>query len=152
MLGLFGGSVIGTDHLTGPVSDEEEKAARFVRHETVRGKPVLQDLGNDAGTRSFSFFFDEVFCNPTVELAKIELAFQARAPMKLFFDLRGFQINFWIIERLRIDRKKTSPSGRLVRVELEAELVETEANVQRLLGGAAQTLRSAINPALRRLR
>lgn len=150
MLGLFGGSVIGVDHLTGPVSDEEEKAARFVRHEPVRGKPILQDLGDDAGTRTLSFFFDETFCSPETELAKIDAAFQSRSPMKLFFDLRGFQVSAWIIERYRMDRQKTAPSGRLVRVEIEADLIESSTDLSGLLGAAAGLVRAAINPGLRR--
>ena len=116
MLGLFGTSVIGTDHLTGPKSDTEEKTARFARHDLVRGKPAIQDLGNDAGTKTLNFFFDEIFCNPEAELRKIDLAFQGRVPMQLFFDLTGFEVGNFLIERLRIERKKTSASGRLTRV------------------------------------
>lgn len=150
MLGLFGGSVIGVNHLTGAVSDEEEAAVRLVRHEPVRGKPILQDLGDDAGTRSLSFFFDETFCDPEVELAKIEAAFKARVPMELFFDLLGFQISAWVIERRRINRKKTSATGRLVRVEVEVDLVESAGSVGGILGGAAERARAALNPGLRR--
>ncbi len=150
MLGLFGTSVIGTDHLTGPKSDSEEKAARFARHELVRGKPALQDLGNEAGTKQLKFFFDETFCHPEKELRKIDLAFKARLPMKLFFDLIGFEVGMFLIERLRIERKQTSPSGRLVRVELEVELVESAASLGGLLGAAAGMARAIRNPLLRR--
>ena len=159
MLGLFGTSIIGTNHLTGPRSDSEDKTARFVRHDLVRGKPVLQDLGNDAGTRQFDFFFDETFCNPQAELRKIDLAFQGRVPMRLFFDLTGFEIGVFLIERLRITRQQTTPSGRLTRVELEAELVESSfgglgglGGFGGLAGAAAGIARAIANPILRRRR
>ncbi len=150
MLGLFGTSVIGTDHLTGPRSDSESKSARFARHELVRGKPALQDLGNDAGAKQLRFFFDETFCNPEAELRKIDLAFQGRVPMRLFFDLTGFEVGVFLIERLRIQRKQISPSGRLVRVEIEVELVESAIGLGGLLGAAAGIARAIFNPVLRR--
>lgn len=150
MLGLFGTSLIGTDHLTGPTSDDEDKTARFARHDLVRGKPALQDLGNDAGAKQLSFFFDETFCDPQAELRKIDLAFQGRVPMRLFFDLVGFEIGVFLIERLRIKRQKTSPSGRVVRIELEVDLVESATSLGGLLGAAAGIARAITNPILRR--
>lgn len=150
MLGLFGTSIIGTDHLTGPTGDSEEKTARFARHDLLRGKPALQDLGNDAGVVQLKFFFDETFCNPESELRKIDLAFQARVPMRLFFDLTGFQVGVFLIERLRIDRQKTTPSGRLVRVDLEAELIESAFGTGTLQAAAAGIRRALANPVVRR--
>ncbi|KIC38161.1 hypothetical protein RA27_20575 [Ruegeria sp. ANG-R] len=152
MLGLFGDSIIGTDHLTGPTADSEAKSARLVQHSVLRGKPVLQDLGNDAGTKQLRFFFDETFCDAEAELSKIEAAFEARVPMKLFFDLRGFEVGVFIIERLRIRRQKTSPKGRLVRVEIEVELIESVIRPGGILDAAAGAARAAFNPALRRPR
>lgn len=150
MLGLFGTSIIGTGHLTGPTSDSEEKAARFVRHDLVRGTPALQDLGNDANVKKLKFFFDEAFCNPEAELRKIDLAFEGRVPMRLFFDLVGFEVGVFLIERLRIERQQTSPSGRLVRVELEVELIESSMSLGGLLGAAAGVVRALVNPLVRR--
>lgn len=150
MLGLFGTSIIGTDHLTGPKADSEDKTARFARHDLVRGKPALQDLGNDAGTKQLNFFFDETFCNPEAELRRLDLAFQGRVPMRLFFDLTGFEVGTFLIERLRIKREQTSPSGRLVRVDIEVELVESAFGVGGLLGAAAGIARAITNPVLRR--
>lgn len=152
MLGLFGSSIIGTDHLTGPVADTEVKSARLAQHSLVRGKPALQDLGNDAGTKQLRFFFDETFCDPEAELRKIELAFQGRVPLRLFFDLKGFEIGTYIIERLRIRRQKTTRRGRLVRVEIEVELIESAVPLGGLLGAAAGVARAALNPGLRRQR
>lgn len=152
MLGLFGDSVIGTDHLTGPTSDTETKSARLARHTPLRGRSVLQDLGNDNGTKRLRFFFDETFCDVQVERAKIEAAFQLRVPMRLFLDLRGFEVGVYIIERLRIRNLKTTPRGRLVRVEIEVELIESPVRVGGVLDAAAGAARAALNPALRRLK
>jgi hypothetical protein len=150
MLGLLGTTIIGTDHLTGPTSDSEGTSARFARHDLVRGKPVLQDLGNDASNKQLSFFFDETFCDPQAELRKIDLAFQGRVPMRLFFDLRGFDVGVFLIERLQIKRQKTAPSGRVVRIELEVALVESVASRGRPLGAAADVARAIANPIVRR--
>jgi hypothetical protein len=150
MLGLFGTSVIGTNPMTGPNSDSEDKAARFVRHDLLRGKPALQDLGNDAGSKQLSFFFDETFCDPAAELRKIDLAFQGRVPMRLFFDLTGFEVGVFLIEQLRINRQQTTPSGRLVRVEVDVELVESAIGLGGALGAAAGIARALSNPILRR--
>ena len=115
---------------------------------------MLQDLGNDAGARQLDFFFDETFCNPQAELRKIDLAFHGRVPMRLFFDLTGFEIGVFLIERLRITRQQTTPSGRLTRVELEAELVESAfgglGGFGGLAGAAAGIARAIANPILRR--
>ncbi|MGR3760885.1 phage tail protein [Roseobacteraceae bacterium NS-SX3] len=150
MLGLLGTSVIGTNHLTGPTGASEERAARFPRHELVRGKPALQDLGNEAGIRRLTFFFDETFCDPQRELRKIDLAFRGRVPVRLFFDLAGFEVGMFLIERLIIENRKTAPGGRVVRIELEAELVESAAPLGSALGAVAGVLRAIANPALRR--
>lgn len=150
MLGLFGNSVIGTDHLTGPTGGSEEKSARFARHDLLRGKPALQDLGNDAGTKQLSFYFDETFCDPEAELRKIDLAFQGRVPMRLFFDLAGFEIGVFLIERLNIKSKKAAPGGRVTRIELDVELVESAISLGAGLGAAAGALRAISNPILRR--
>ena len=83
------------------------------------------------------------FCNPQAELRKIDLAFQGRVPMRLFFDLTGFEIGVFLIERLRITRQQTTPSGRLTRVELEAELVESGFGGLGGLGGLAGRRRLA---------
>lgn len=150
MLGLFGDLVIGTDHLTGPTADKETKSARFARHTPISGLSVLQDLGNDNGTKQLRFFFDETFCDVEEEKAKIEIAFQARVPMRLFFDLKGFEVGVYIIERLRIRHLKTSRIGRLVRAEMEVELIESPISTNGVLDAAASATRAALNPGLRR--
>lgn len=149
MFGLLGDQVIGlTGHL-GPVEDGETLSMRLVRHELQRGKPILQDLGNDAGSRSLKFFFDETFCDPQAELAKLHSAFKGRKSLRLYFDQAGFKLSAYTIEKMTITRQKTTPRGRLVRVEIELEMVEsaTDLSLSNLFG----TLASAVlNPFLRR--
>jgi len=150
MLGVLGDILIGTEPLTGPTGDEEERAARFARHEVLRGRPILQDLGNDAGSKRLTFFFDETFCDPAAELRRLNAAFAARLPMQLFFDLQGFQLGTYLIERMRIERQKTAPSGRLVRVNIEVDLIESVTGVGGPLGGLLSGLQSVANPLLKR--
>lgn len=150
MLGLFGTSIIGTNHLTGPTAATEEKAARFARHDLVQGKPVLQDLGNEAGTKVLNFFFDETFCEPEVEIRKIDAAFKARVPLKLYLDLIGFEVGVFLIERLHIETQQTTRTGRVVRAELEVELIEYDGSLNRIVGAAVGLARAIGNPFVRR--
>lgn len=151
MLGLFGSSIIGIDPLTGPTGDDGSVSARLARHELVRGKPVLQDLGDDAATRRIRFFFDETFCVPEVELAALEAAFRARIPMRLFLDLGNFALGVFVIESLKVDRQKTSSFGRIVRAELTADLIETDVAALRAVTRAAASVARAIrNPLVQR--
>lgn len=150
MLGLFGTSVIGTDAMVSPKSASQNRQARFARHELVRGTPILQDLGDDAGTRQLGFYFDDAFCNPELELRKIDLAFANRVPMKLFFDLIGFEVSTFLIERIRIKSRQTSRAGRLTRVDVEVELIESPPDSTKVEGAAAGISRAIRNPVLRR--
>ncbi|WP_282093035.1 phage tail protein [Epibacterium ulvae] len=150
MLGLFGEQLIGTDHLTGPIAANRDVSARLPRHTLINGKPILQDLGDDAGTQRLEFFFDESFCNPERELREIEAAFKSRLPMRLFFDLVGFELSVYVIERLSIVTKKTDGDGRATRIRLTVELIEHQSSLQGVARAAAGRLRASTNPLLRR--
>ena len=150
MLGLLGTSLIGIDHLTGPISENEVKKARLQRHQLLRGKPAIQDLGNDAGARKLSFFFDETFCNPEKELGKINEAFQRRTPMKLYFDVAGLELGIFLIDQLSIDRQKTTSKGKLVRVKLDTNLIEQGLPLGGVLSVPGIINRAINNPFLRR--
>lgn len=148
MFGLLGNSVIGLDPLTGPTAHGEDKTARLARHQVVRGKPVVQDLGDDATTQTLSFFFDETFCEPEDELRKLQRSYAARTTIRLFADSIGLQSGTFVIERMSIRRQKTNKRGKVVRVEIEAELLEaTSSLVTTLLGVAANAI---LNPLLKR--
>ncbi len=129
MFALLGQSLIGVNPLTAPQRDTLTRAARFVRHDVLRGPPVLQDLGHEAETRRLTFFFDEAFCDPQKELRQIEAAFEARMPMQLVHDAGEFQSGIFVIERLQIKRQKTDRAGRVVRVEIGVDLVESKGEL-----------------------
>lgn len=124
LFGSFGTSPIEFDHLTGPTSDELDFEARFARHTPVRGESIIQDLGNEAPPRKLRFFFDESFCDPEEELAKIQSAFEARRALRL--SARA-PLGSFIIERMNVKRLKLSPSGRLVRTEVNVELIRSSS-------------------------
>lgn len=124
LLGRFGSSPIEFDHLTGPTSDELDYEARFARHMPLRGESIIQDLGNNAPPRRLRFFFDESFCDPEQELAKLQDAFAARRALRL--SARS-NLGSFIIERMSVKRLKMSPHGRLVRVEINAELIRSKS-------------------------
>jgi phage protein U len=150
MLGLLGTSVIGVDPLTGPTRDSEDVSARFARHDLVRGPASLQDLGNEAAQRQLRFFFDETFCEPEAELQNLRRAFEGRSRLRLLLDQNGFKSGVYLIERMRIERQKMSATGRMTRVDIEVELLETSSSLGAILEGAASLVRALNNPSLRR--
>ena len=67
LLSYLGDIILGTfgsnDYLTGPTSDKLKHKNTWARHDVIRGKPVLQEIGQELDERTFGFFFDETFCN-----------------------------------------------------------------------------------------
>lgn len=113
----------GSGALTGPKSLSEEYANAYARHDVIRGKPVLQIIGEELDTRAFGFFFDETFCVPETQWSLLLAAYKAKTALPLvvagMFDGRHF-----VVDRLSRDVQKTSRSGRVVRLESTLSLLE----------------------------
>lgn len=124
MIAYFGLIPLGTDHLTGPTADTEEFRNVFAEHDVTRGKPMLQDIGAELDTRSFSFFFDEGFCNPSVEYARLKAAQLSKTPAPLVIPGAGYRGQIYVVERLRVRAQATTRSGRLVRLDATIDLIE----------------------------
>lgn len=124
MIYLLGDIPFGVVPLTGPVAHGIEQAATFVQHATTRGKPALQEIGEELDTQSFSFFFSEEFCEPSIELAKLQVAFALKSPMPLSLGDGGFSGKRFVIESLSIGVIKTNRSGSPVRIEAVMGLLE----------------------------
>lgn len=90
MIYLLGSIPLGIEPLTGPVAHNIEHTATFAQHGTTRGKPALQEIGEELDTQSFGFFFSEEFCDPAAELAKLEAAFDLKSPLPLVLGNGGF--------------------------------------------------------------
>lgn len=124
MIILFGTIPLGVDPLTGPVAHTIERTATFAQHDTTRGKPALQEIGDELDTQSFDFFFSEEFCDPAAELAKLEAAYALKSPLPLVLG-NGFYIGKrYVVEFLSIGIVKTNMSGSPVRVEASIGLLE----------------------------
>lgn len=146
----------GAGALTGPTALTEQYANSFARHDVLRGKPVLQFIGQDLDTREFSFFFDEGFCDPEAQWRLLLSAYATRVSLPLIaagpFDGRHF-----VVESLDRDILKTTRSGGRV-VRLESTLSLLEAPIPDLLSaglsGAVRTASalgsSATKPGARR--
>lgn len=148
MIALHFGSIpMGSNSLTGPTGHAVSRKATYAEHAVTRGKPVLQDIGEELDRQSFDFFFSEEFCNPRAELNKLELAFAMKTPLPLMFVAGGFTGQRYVVEALDIKVKQTNRSGGIVRVEASISLIE--APVPSLLGLLVGMARAAA-PALRR--
>jgi phage protein U len=121
---LLGNIVIGNGVWTGPNRAQESRKATLVEHKVSRGKPVVQDHGDELDSKVLEFFFDETFCEPLDELSKLEGAFHAREPLAYVGGDGAFAGVRYIIEEFSVDTLKTTPNGRVVRLKVSAKLKE----------------------------
>lgn len=124
---LFGEIVLGDAVWTGPTGAKETRKAALVEHKVARGKPPIQDMGDDNDVKTLDFFFDETFCDAEVELSKLQAAFEARSPLPLVAGDGSFDGVRWLIEDYSVDTLKTTPFGRPVRMKVSAKLRECPA-------------------------
>lgn len=133
MFALLGDIRIGVSPHTAPTGDEEGRQADYSEHAVARGKPVLQDHGDALHTRTLDFFFDETFCDVGEELVRLEGAIATRSPMALVMGDGGRPTDY-VVRRLRLTRRKTTPGGTLTRLEASVELVEAPASIAAVAG------------------
>ena len=148
----LGDILLGADVMTGPVGSEEELCNTINEHMVVRGKPVLQDAGEENDRRTFRFFFDETFCDVGAQYAKLRAARASREALPLVNGNGAYLGKRYVVQRVRITHRKTSPSGAPVRIEGEIELIEAPGGSFTLGGviGAATAALALINPLVRR--
>lgn len=124
MIYLLGSIPLGIAPLTGPVGHSFDFANTFAEHQPTRGKPVLQEIGEELDRRTFDFFFSEEFCSPATELAKLEAAFALKTPMPLVLGDGSFNGRRYVVESLSGRIVHTDRSGSPVRVEATIGLLE----------------------------
>ena len=153
---IFGSFRMGVDHLTGPTGEDEKRAATNVEHAVARGKPVVQRIGKERDELSFAFFFDEGFCSPGAEYARLEAAFEAGTPGPLVVPGRAFRGRSFLVESLSNKVEATTRSGRLVRVSASIGLKEDPRSGgfgilgSVFAGPIAGVARAGLNPGVRR--
>jgi hypothetical protein len=121
---LLGDIKIGDAVLTGPSGVSETQYATLVEHQVARGKPPIQDMGDELLTKRLEFFFDETFCNPQVELLKLQAAFKTRTALAYVAGNGAFHGVRWIIESLDVTTLKTTPFGRPTRLKISVSMKE----------------------------
>lgn len=128
ILSFLGSIVLGTsDYLTGPKSDKERFRNSWAKHDVIRGKPVVQEIGQELIEREFDFFFDETFCDPQAEWDRLYSAFMNKEPMPFISGL-GFDGTRYLVESLEKDVQKTTRRGGVpVRIEAHITLIEAPA-------------------------
>jgi len=139
-LGVFG----GRDYLTGPKSDRERFRNSWARHDVISGKPVLQEIGRELDERELGFFFDEVFCSPATQWARLWSAYTNKVPMP-FIAQTGFAGLRYVVETLEKETQKTTKSGVVVRIEARMTLIEVPraSPLDNLMQGMGAGLKAA---------
>ncbi len=142
-----------TSVMTGPTAVDETLANDFHEHKVVRGKPVPQKGGEALDRRSFSFFFDESFCTPEAEYARLVAAKVAGNILPFIPGGGGFLGKHYFIKELKGTTHKTTQSGRIVRISATIQLVEVPGSALSLGGvGIAGAAVALLNPLIKRLR
>ncbi|SDQ17283.1 phage tail protein [Pseudovibrio sp. Tun.PSC04-5.I4] len=142
-----------TSVMTGPTAADETLANDFHEHKVVRGKPVPQRGGEALDRRSFSFFFDESFCSPEGEYARLVAAKISGAVMPFIPGGGGFFGKHYLIKQLKGTTHKTTEGGRIVRISVSIELVEVPGSALSVGGlGIAGAAVALLNPLLKRLK
>ncbi|MBK9083229.1 MAG: phage tail protein [Rhizobiales bacterium] len=125
---LLGDILIGDAVWTGPNAAKESRKATLVEHKVARGKPPVQDMGDELDGKTLEFFFDETFCDPVAELSKLQAAFADRAPLAYVAGDGSFEGVRWMVESLDVETLKSTPLGRPVRMKVSTRLKETPAD------------------------
>jgi len=148
----LGDIILGIDVMTGPVSSGEDLGNTINEHQVVRGKPVLQDAGQENDRRTFRFFFDETFCDVAAQYKKLRAARASRKALPLVHGNGAYLGKRYVVQSVRITHKKATPSGAPVRIEGELELIEAPSGSFTLGGimGVATAAIALINPLVRR--
>lgn len=124
MIYLLGSIPLGIAGPTGPIGHTIERVATFAQHDTTRGKPALQAIGEELDRQVFDFFFSEEFCDPETELARLEAAYLLKSPMPLVLGNGDYSGKRYVVEALSVSVVKTSRTGSPVRVEASISLLE----------------------------
>jgi len=146
LLSFLGNIILGTfgpnDYMTGPVADKEHFKNTWARHEVIRGKPVVQEIDRELDEREIDFFFDERFCNPSVQWARLWAAYQVKRPLP-FITQGGFNGVRYVVESLdKNNLKTTRRGGVVVRMECTMTLLEVplvnplDALMEQMRGGS----------------
>lgn len=158
MIVLFGSIPLGVDAATGPVANTIDRQATFVQHDVTRGKPPLQEIGEENDVQTFDFFFSEEFCDVAAELARLELAFSLKTPLPLVLGNGVYLGKRYVVESLSVTIVKTNRAGAPVRIEASIGLLEDPiaGGLFSLINSIARDRAPAVarsapsNPAVRR--
>ncbi|MCJ7996061.1 phage tail protein [Rhizobium cremeum] len=137
MIYLLGSIPLGIAPLTGPTAHDFSYANTFAQHATTRGKPALQEIGEELDARNITFFFSEEFCTPATELAKLKAAFLLKTPLPLVLGTGEYDGKRYVVETMSGAILKTNKSGAVVRVEATIGLLEDP-----VVGGVASLISS----------
>lgn len=151
MFAFLGSIQIGVSPFTGPTAAGETEKSTLARIAVAEGKPVLQDMGDELIVKHLKFFFDETFCDPEVEMQKLREARSSRSPLAWSYGDGSYTGARYVVEQIKGEIKKTTPLGRIVRIEAELQLVEmpiTDLSAMNAAMGVAGAVALVANAAL----
>lgn len=121
--------------LTAPENISSDRSIELAEHKVLMSKPTLQFLGVGLESVTLPFSFSSGFCDPKVELKKLEDALVKAEPMTLVF-ANGENWGSYVIESSSKQIEKTDEKGNYIfltcNVGLKEHFEAPEAKIERL--------------------
>ncbi|MFP1902988.1 phage tail protein [Lonsdalea quercina] len=102
---------------------EAQFGADYAEHARIEGKPGLQFIGEKLDEISISLVFNQMFCTPDVELARLRNLLRSHQAQALVFgngDYRGW----FVLTQVRATSEQTDKSGNVLALTAEVTLRE----------------------------
>ncbi|WP_265822498.1 phage tail protein [Geovibrio ferrireducens] len=129
-LGSFGSIVFEVSSSAVRTFDNlsRELSAKFVEHDVLNSKPVLQHVGTALTTISFTMYFNAFNgVNPEKELAALEAILNTGTEQPLFIGSKNF--GKFVLEKISESRKVVGGKGELLTAEAAVTLKEYYAPI-----------------------
>ncbi|SNY91457.1 Phage P2 GpU [Cohaesibacter sp. ES.047] len=139
--------------MSGPKSDSQTWGNTIHEHKVVRGKPVPQYAGEELDKRTLEFFFDESFCDPQTEYARLKAARSSGSVMPFTSGHGDYDGTHYQITSISPVIEKTTSGGRIVRLSASIELLEVPSfalSLRSAVSAVATAASAIINPLTRK--
>ena len=109
--------------LKGFSSFVHERGVNYAQHELINGKPILQAVGDNLDTISFSMYLHSEFTDPESDVETLRTSMVEREVLPLLLG-NGRVLGFFVIPSFSQSNTFTDPNGNLIETTLSVELLE----------------------------
>lgn len=124
LFGLLGD--IEFDLSTSPNGFRVSERSKFAEHPKIESTPTLQWTGDELNELNFTFRFAAHWCNPDERVRVLRSARLKHTAMRLVVGNNVFKGSY-VIQEVRSEIRRTDGTGKLVWVDVEVNLKESDA-------------------------